>query len=146
ADHPVVVAHRAGGGRAAVVRHGTIVLAEGPREIGVSRLEDVPLTHGGRIGFQVENTLAAAAAAGGVGLGLDAIRAGRESFGAEMGTVPGRFNLLEIGGATVVLDYGHNPSAILALVEALDQFPHERRSIVFSAAGDRRDVDMIRQG
>ena len=54
--------------------------------------------------------------------------------------------MLHHGGATVIVDYGHNPSALLALVEAIAQFPHERRSIVFSAAGDRRDEDIVRQG
>jgi cyanophycin synthetase len=46
----------------------------------------------------------------------------------------------------VIVDYAHNPSALLALGEGIAQFPHERRSIVFSAAGDRRDIDIIRQG
>ena len=145
-DHPVVAAHRAGGGRAVIVRHGEIVLAEGARETGLSRLADVPLTHGGRIGFQVENTLAAAGAAWALGLGLDAIRDGLETFGSAIDTVPGRFNLLEVNGATIMIDYGHNVSALRALVEAIEPLPHPRRSIVFSVAGDRRDEDMVRQG
>ncbi len=145
-EHPVVVAHRAGGGRAAIVRRGEIVLAEGPRETGLVRLIDVPLTHGGRVAFQVENALAAAAAAWASGVPLDAIRAGLETFASAMDVVPGRFNLLEINGATVVVDYGHNPSAILALIDAIEQLPHERRLAVFSVAGDRRDEDIIRQG
>jgi cyanophycin synthetase len=33
-----------------------------------------------------------------------------------------------------------------ALIEAIEQFPHERRSVVYTAAGDRRDCDMLRQG
>ena len=84
----------------------------------------------------------------GLGLGIprDAIRAGLESFAADLDKVPGRFNVLEIGGATVVVDYGHNVSALAALIEAIEQFPHERRTVVYSAAGDRRDCDMIRQG
>ena len=60
--------------------------------------------------------------------------------------VPGRFNVLSLGGATVVLDYGHNISALSALIDAIGSFPHERRTVVYSAAGDRRDSDMIRQG
>jgi cyanophycin synthetase len=32
------------------------------------------------------------------------------------------------------------------MVEALGGFPHRRRIAVYSAAGDRRDIDMIRQG
>ncbi len=115
-------------------------------EIPLVSLENVPLTHGGRIRFQVENTLAAAAAAWGLGIPRDAIRAGLETFAADMEKVPGRFNLLEIAGATVIVDYGHNVSALQALIEAIEQFPHQRRTIVYSAAGDRRDGDMVRQG
>jgi cyanophycin synthetase len=81
-----------------------------------------------------------------LGIPRDAIRAGMESFAADSQKVPGRFNLLEIRGATVIVDYGHNVSALAALIEAIEQFPHERRTIVYSAAGDRRDCDMIRQG
>jgi cyanophycin synthetase len=77
---------------------------------------------------------------------LDAIRGALESFAAEMDRVPARFNLLEIGGATVILDYGHNLSALRALIEAIEPLPHERRLVVYSAAGDRRDEDMVGQG
>src|SRR5207302_3673733 len=67
-EAPTLVAHRAGGGRAAFVRDGAIILADGPKETTLIRLADVPLTHGGRIGFQVENALAAAAAGWSLGL------------------------------------------------------------------------------
>lgn len=145
-DHPVILAHRARGGRSIVVRHGQIVLAEGGREVGLSRLADVPLTHGGRIAFQIENTLAAVGAAWCLGVDLDTILRTVEMFGSAIDGVPGRFNLLEIRGTTVVVDYGHNPSALTALVEALEPLPHARRLAVYSVAGDRRDEDMIRQG
>ena len=45
-----------------------------------------------------------------------------------------------------MLDYGHNSSALLALVDAIAVFPHQRRLTVFTAAGDRRNEDIIRQG
>ncbi|HEY5311336.1 MAG TPA: cyanophycin synthetase [Pirellulales bacterium] len=144
--HPVLAAHREQGGRAVYVREGEIVAAEGEREVAVTALAKVPLTFGGRIGFQVENALAATAAAWALGLSRESIRAGLESFAADMQHVPGRFNLLEINGATVIIDYGHNVSALSSLVEALDCFPSQRRVAVYSAAGDRRDSDMIRQG
>ena len=145
-DDPVIAKHRAAGGRALFVRQGTVILAEGAFEMPLVALADVPLTHGGRIGFQVENVLAAAGAAWGLGLAREAIRSALESFAGDIEKSPGRFNLLELGGATVIVDYGHNPSALIALVEALEQFPHERRLCVYSAAGDRRDSDMVRQG
>jgi cyanophycin synthetase len=145
-DLELIGAHRARGGHAVFVRHGEIVLAEGSRETGLSRLTDIPLTHGGRIPFQVENALAVAAAAWALGVDLDAIRQALETFGAETETVPGRFNLFEIHNATVIVDYGHNTSALEALFEAVLPLPCRRRSIVYSAAGDRRDEDMVAQG
>ena len=45
----------------------------------------------------------------------------------------------------MILDYGHNSSALLALNEAIEKMPHRRRKIVYTAAGDRRDGDIIRQ-
>jgi cyanophycin synthetase len=143
---PIVVAHRQQEGRAVYVREGSIVAAEGEREIEIIPLVDVPLTLGGRIGFQVENALASTAAAWALGLSRESIRAGLQTFSAGMDQVPGRFNLFEINGATVVVDYGHNAAALTAMIEALEGFPAERRLAVYSAAGDRRDEDLIRQG
>jgi cyanophycin synthetase len=144
--HEVVARHRAAGGRAVFDRGGRIILAEGERETVLLALGSVPLTHGGRIGFQVLNALAAVAAAWGLGVPLETIRAGLESFAGRLGMVPGRFNVLEGNGATVVVDYGHNTSALEALTEALAQVPHRHRSIVYSGSGDRRDIDLVHQG
>ena len=145
-DHEVLDRHRAGGGRAVCVRDGGIVLAEAGHETPLIPLGDVPLTHGGRVGFQVENALAATAAARALGLDADAIRAGPASFAGGAHQAPGRFNVLETGGPTVIVDYGHNPSAVAALVEAVGHFPHRRRAIAFTGTGDRRDADLVRQG
>src|SRR5262249_24279205 len=54
--------------------------------------------------------------------------------------------LLELHGATVIVDYGHNPASLAALLEVMEQFPHQRRLAVYSTAGDRPDCDLIRQG
>jgi cyanophycin synthetase len=49
---------------------------------------------------------------------------------------------MDYRGATVIADYGHNPDAMRALVAAVDAMPARRRSVVISAAGDRRDQDI----
>lgn len=146
ADHPLLSQRRQQGGRVAFVRDGAIVLAEGETEFTLLSLDRIPLTHRGRIGFQVENALAGTAAAWALGKPCELIRLGLETFSAGIDDLPGRFNLLEFNGAAVIVDYGHNASSLAALVEALAHFPHHRRSAVYSAAGDRRDCDFIRQG
>jgi cyanophycin synthetase len=146
AAHPVIAEHRAKGGKAVIVRDHEIQLCEGQREVPLVSLDRVPLTHRGRIGFQVENALAAAAAAWSLGYSKEVIRAGLETFGADMRTSPGRFNLVEINGAAVIVYYGHNVSSLRAMLDVVEQFPQSRRMCVYTSAGDRRDCDMIRQG
>ncbi len=145
-DHPVVMRHRSVGGRAIFVRDHQVVVAEGDREEIVMSLERLPLTRNGQIVFQVENTLASIAAAWALNIPMDVIRARAETIAADVDKVPGRFNVLEIEGATVVVDYGHNTHSLAAVIQALEQFPHQRRTCVYSTAGDRRDCDIIRQG
>ncbi|MFO0817679.1 MAG: Mur ligase family protein [Pirellulales bacterium] len=145
-EHPVMATHRGLGGRVVFVRDNSIVVAEGQLEIPLLSLERIPLTHNGKILFQVENVLAATAANWALGIPAEVIRNGLESFSASLDKSPGRFNLVEIGGATVVVDYGHNTSSLKAMLETLAQFPHARRLAVYSAAGDRRDCDMVDQG
>jgi cyanophycin synthetase len=141
----IVARHRAASGRAVFIRTGSVVLADGPREEVLISLDKVPLTHHGRVAFQVENVLAACAAAWGLGLPAETVRSGLASFTSDAQHVPGRFNILRTDGATVIVDYAHNPSALAALVSALDAFPHRRRSMVFTAC-NRRDEDVVSMG
>lgn len=143
-NHPTLMTHRAQGRRAVYVDDDAIVLAEGDMEQRYA-LADIPLVRGGAIGFQVENTMAALAAAWALGLGWSGIKAGVASFVNDADTAPGRFNVFSYRGATLIADYGHNPDAIEALVRAVDGMPAARRSVVISGAGDRRDIDIQRQ-
>jgi cyanophycin synthetase len=145
-EHPVLVRHRREGGRVAFVRGDAVVLAAGPDEVMRIGFDGIPLTHGGRVRFQVENALACIGGLWALGLPWDSIRAALATFGTDTDKSPGRFNVLSLNGTTAIFDYGHNPSSLLAMVEALGGFPHRRRIAVYSAAGDRRDEDMIRQG
>lgn len=144
-DLPLIRSHVASGGRAVFVRDGSVIVAQGTQERTIAPLTDIPLTHQGRILFQVENVLAAVAAAWGLGVDDNTLRKGLATFDSNCELVPGRFNVLEVDGSTLVLDYGHNPSALAALAQALDRFPHTYRLCVMSAAGDRGDDSIMRQ-
>jgi cyanophycin synthetase len=146
ANHAVMQTHRRAGGRLAFVQDKNLVLAVGERIEMQIPLTEIPVTRQGRVSFMIENALASAAAVWALNVSLDDIRAGLKSFSSESDMVPGRFNVLSVAGATVVVDYGHNVSALTSLIEAIAAFPHERRMVVYSAAGDRRDCDMIKQG
>ncbi|WP_394789228.1 cyanophycin synthetase [Rhodoferax sp.] len=142
--HPVMATHRAQGRRTVYVDGDHIVAAVGSWREQIA-LRDVPLTRAGTIGFQVDNAMAAVAAAWGVGMNWDTIRRGLSSFANDADNAPGRFNVMDYRGATVIADYGHNPDAMRALVSAVDAMPAKRRSVVISGAGDRRDDDIREQ-
>ena len=141
---PLMATHRAQGRRCVFVDDGHIVAVEGNARDSIP-LRDVPITRGGQLGFQVENAMAAVAAAWGLGLPTDVIRRGLASFNGDSDNAPGRFNVMDYRGATVIADYGHNPDAMRALVSAVDALPATRRVVVISGAGDRRDQDITEQ-
>ena len=141
--NPVMATHRAQGRPVVYVDNGQIVAAKGPHKHFLN-LSEIPITHGGKIGFQVENVMASVAAVWALGLDWATLRAGLASFRADLDNAAGRFNVFGYRGATVIADYGHNPDAMVALVHAVKAMPASRRSVVISGAGDRRDED-IRQ-
>ena len=146
-NHPVMAMHRARRKRV-VYRDGDSIVASGAGVEHRVALADIPVTQNGAIGFQVENAMAATAAAWALGEDWETIRSGLASFVNDAQTAPGRFNVFSYRGATLIADYGHNPDAIQALVNAIDNMPMSSagtRSVVISGAGDRRDEDLCRQ-
>jgi cyanophycin synthetase len=142
--HPVIQTHRAQGQRVVFAEKGHLVCAEGAFEKRLP-LARIPLTRQGRIGFQVENVMASVGAAWAIGTPWETIQKGLATFVSDMQGVPGRFNLFDYAGATLVADYGHNPDAIAALVAGVENLPARKRSVVISGAGDRRDQDIREQ-
>ena len=142
--HPVIATHRARGLRVLFLDGKDIVAVEGNAEQRIP-VADIPITRNGAIGFQIENAMASIGAAWALGLSWTTIRDGLRTFINDAQTAPGRFNLFDYRGATVIADYGHNPDAIGALVRAVDNMPSRQRSVVISGAGDRRDEDIRQQ-
>lgn len=142
--HPVMATHRAQGHAVVYVENGHIVASKGDFQHSIA-LDSIPITMGGVILFQVENVMASVAAAWALGLDWTVIKAGLAGFSNDKDNAQGRFNLFKYRGATVIADYGHNPDAMLALVQAVQAMPATRRSVVISGAGDRRDQDIRQQ-
>jgi len=142
--NPVLATHRAQGRRVVHVERDTIVCGEGRKKHRFP-LANIPLTRNGAIGFQVENAMAAIATGWALGYAWEVIERALAGFVSDAQTAPGRFNVFDYKGATLIADYGHNPDAIQALVNAIENMPAARRSVVISGAGDRRDDDIRQQ-
>jgi cyanophycin synthetase len=141
---PLLVSRREMGQRILYVDGAFIVAEQGAFQWRMP-LEQIPITLNGRIGFQIKNVLAAVGAAWGLARPWAEIEAGLASFESTAAMAPGRFNLFQFNGATLIADYGHNSDAIHALCQAVQKLPAERRIVVISGAGDRRDEDIRQQ-
>lgn len=84
--------------------------------------------------FNVENALAAAAAARALGVEDAAIKQGIEA----VERVPGRFDPVDEGQPfTVLVDYAHTPGALESALESARELARGRLICVFGAGGDR---------
>jgi UDP-N-acetylmuramyl tripeptide synthase len=139
-DDRRVRGHLAGDGEAALLDGDALVLARGDRRRIVARVAEVPIAFGGAARHNLANALAAIGVAHAVGLPIEAIERGLKSFESDPASNPGRANLWRLGGATVIVDFAHNPHGLEALAGMAGSLQARRRAIVVGQAGDREDA------
>ncbi|VXB51657.1 cyanophycin synthetase [Nocardioides sp. AX2bis] len=156
----MIDAHCRRGGKALVLnpseRGEMIVVKHGPREMQLAWTHLLPSTFAGRARMNVQNALAAAAAAFATGAPLHDIRQGLRTFSTNYYLSPGRLNEVEVNGVNVVVDYCHNAPGMKMLGDFVDRTGDSMESShalarpsrigVIATAGDRRDEDMRELG
>ena len=139
ADASLIRRHLAAAGDACVVEDTELALWREGTCVAAFGLDRVPITLDGAAVFNVRNALAAIGAAAAIGLPVEAIGNGLEAFQGSPADNPGRLNVFELEGVTVLVDFAHNPHGMAALLEVAAALPAKRRLIVLGQAGDRDD-------
>lgn len=124
----------------------TIILQKKGQSFSVANILDIPITFGGKAGFNIENALAAVAATSALGLNVSEIKKGLISFNPSIDQIPGRMNIIDIDDFKVVIDYGHNPGAVIATGEFLKTLMPGKIIRMASSVGNRRREDIIELG
>jgi cyanophycin synthetase len=147
ANNLIIRKHLQQGGSAVFVRDGLLVIGIGENEeMGVMDVRSIPATHGGVAVHNIQNALAAAAAAYGLGVPVATIRRALGSFTSTVAVNPGRMNIVEVADFQVMIDYGHNHDGFVNIVRAIRQMPASRRVGVVTIPGDRGDAYLRRGG
>jgi cyanophycin synthetase len=153
-------------GRKAVVlepdEQGELMLIrDGRRTMPIGYVHLFPATFDGNARMNVQNAMAAAAAAHAAGAHLHDIRSGLRTFSPSFFQSPGRLNLLELSGIKILVDYAHNPAGLRTIGEFVDRMTSGERPLgrpgdetwqanlrvgVIGTAGDRRDDDIRELG
>jgi cyanophycin synthetase len=147
ASHPLVKQHILAGGQAFVLEQGMnghmITIYDGDNHIPLLWTHLIPATIEGKAMHNVQNAMFAAALAFNMNVNLDNIRQGLRTFDTTFFQAPGRMNIYNEHDFKVILDYAHNPAAVKAMCNLVDQFnPDGKRIVLLAAPGDRRDEDM----
>ncbi|MFD1509147.1 cyanophycin synthetase [Lacimonas salitolerans] len=145
-ENPALAGHLGNLGMVFTVKNGKIVMLRGKVTVEICAVNDVPIAFEGHAPFNVQNAMAAAAAATAHGVEIDDIRAGLLTFHPTPAQMPGRTNYFEADGLKCLIDYGHNVPALQALRPLVNGLATQRKIGVATAPGNRRDEDLAALG
>lgn len=134
------------GHKAVYVRDGAVYTSANGNENFIARIEDIPVTFGGKAACNIENTLAAVSSLYALGIPPERIREGILSFKPDISANPGRFNIFGMDGFTVMLDYGHNIAGYSAAIDVMKGFGATLYTGVIGMPGDRREESILEVG
>jgi cyanophycin synthetase len=145
-NNPRIKALQRLGGITAVYENGYVTLCRGQWKMRVLRADQIPLTHGGKAHFMIQNVLPAILAANVQGISIEDMKAALESFIPSASQTPGRLNLYKFDNFQVLLDYAHNPAGMRALQQFVGQLDATVKVGIIAGIGDRRVADNNEMG
>ncbi len=143
AEHPHLQAWRRAGGRTCGVSAGHLQLFDGATQHDLGAVAVMPMTLQAAARHNIANAAAAALAAHALGLPITAIRAALASFGAQPSDNPGRLERWPWRGATVLVDYAHNPDGLAQLLRVANALAPRRLGLLLGQAGNRADDAIV---
>lgn len=143
--HPMLAAHRRGGGVTCGVQDGRLRLSDRGEVHDLGEIAGMPLTFGGRATYNTANAAAAALAAHALGIPASTIAGVLACFGSGRGDNPGRLQHWTIDGRTVLLDYAHNPDGLRGLLTVARAAVAAGGGLILllGQAGNRGDAEIV---
>ncbi|MDP4151849.1 MAG: cyanophycin synthetase [Bacillota bacterium] len=119
-----------------------ITIEDGKKIIAVTNIQNVPITLGGLIDCNVENTLTAVSALYALKIPVEIIKKGLNTFVENSG----RFNMFDLDNVRVMLDYGHNPAGYEQVLKTCKKLDHNNLIGIIGMPGDRMNSAMQQVG
>lgn len=129
-----------------VDQSGYIVHAKESRLHPFLPVNDIPVTINGAAKHNVSNLLQALAAASTQGVAFEVLKEKALTFNPDFMQSQGRFNVIELEGRRIIVDYAHNRAGLKALYETVKDLKENKTITVISAPGDRKNQDIFDMG
>jgi cyanophycin synthetase len=140
-ENPRIKALQKLGGITAIYENGYVTLCRGTWKMRIMKVENIPLTYGGKALFMIQNILPAVIAANVRGIGIEDMKIALETFIPSATQTPGRLNLFQFENFSILLDYAHNPAGMRALQKFIDNLEATVKVGIIAGVGDRREED-----
>lgn len=114
--------------------------------VPIVNVKDIKITLEGKLDYNIENAMAACAALVGLNVDYSIIKEGLMRFYGDEDFNPGRFNMYNVNGVMVVLDYGHNIEGYKAVLKGAQNITHNRLIGVIGVPGDRTNSSVEEVG
>jgi len=138
--------HLDNNGTVVTVENRYVIIRNSLMDITVCAIEEIPITLGGVVDFNISNALAAAATLYGINLPIERIRNGIMTFYPSANQNPGRMNLFDFRDFKVLVDYGHNPDTARAFAKLLPRLTQGRKIALCHGTGSRTEDQIIEFG
>jgi len=145
-NNPIIKAHTAAGGLAAIYENDYITICKGTWKIRVEKAVNVPLTFGGKATYNIANILPVVLAGFIRNYKIEDMRLALATFIPGPAQTPGRMNIFRFKNFDVMVDYAHNTAGFEAIAEMLSKVDATEKVGVIAGVGDRRDEDTVNLG
>lgn len=123
-----------------------IVVRNNGKIYEIADIKDIPITLNGKLKYNVKNSMAACAALVAMKIDYCMIAKGITNFNGDGSDNLGRFNLFNVDGVSVVLDYGHNIDGYLSVIDGLKSMNYKSMVGIIGMPGDRSDEVITKVG
>lgn len=141
-DNEIIRQAIAQSARACTVEKQHLIYYENDNRHDLLNMVDVPITLDGAAIHNVQNTLGVIGLTHALGISLTDICQGLRTFSDKDN--PGRCNQFTVNGATIIVDFAHNPHGMKAFMSVARNVRAQRKILVTGQAGDRSDEDIKR--
>ncbi|HBY45958.1 MAG TPA: hypothetical protein DEG70_06850 [Chloroflexi bacterium] len=145
-DNPVLQARLNAGGIGCWIQDGQVVVGDRHESSHVIDVASVPATLGGTMLFQVQNLLAATAAAVAIRIDPFIIEAALLSFTTEPDLQPAAANVFAYNEATVIADAPELVATLKQLARGIRHIPHRRSLVVCGRLPRLSDTEIHEAG
>lgn len=114
----------------------------------IAEIDRLPMTVNSTAMHNVQNALGVVGLCKTLGISTEAIQSGLMSFGSNPADNPGRTNVYDVNGTTVIVDFAHNAHSMQAVMtmskNMAKTMPDDGKiSVMFSHGGDRSNKEIF---